>query len=34
MERLSLPEPAAELLRRTHRVLDAHLTPHTPEGSG
>lgn len=34
MEKLTLPEPAAELLRRTHRVFDAHLTPHTPEGSG
>jgi hypothetical protein len=34
MEKLTLPEPAAELLRRTHRILDAHLTPHTPDRSG
>ena len=34
MEKLTLPEPAAELLARTHAILEAHLTPHTPHGSG
>lgn len=34
MEKLTLPEPAAELLARTHAILEAHLTPHTPHRSG
>ncbi len=32
--RLELPAPAADLLRRTRAILDAHLTPHTPGGEG
>ena len=33
-EELALPEPARELLARTHGILDQHLTPHTPGGVG
>ncbi len=31
---LQLPPAAAELLRKTHAILDEHLTPHTPGGEG
>lgn len=34
MTRLTFPEPAADLLARSHEILDRHLTPHTPGGSG
>ena len=33
-ERLTLPEPARRILSRTHRILDEHLTPHTPGEAG
>ena len=33
-EPLRLPTPAATLLERTHAILDAHVTPHTPGGEG
>ena len=33
-ERLQLPESAADLLKRTHAILDEHVTPHTPGGEG
>ena len=31
---MTLPEPAAELLKRTHRILDEFLTPLTPGRTG
>ncbi len=34
MTRLRLPEPAADLLAKTHHILDAFLTPVTPGRSG
>ena len=34
MTRLTFPEPAADLLARSHEILDRHLTPHTPGASG
>ena len=34
MTRLTFPEPAAELLARSHDILDRRLTPHTPGESG
>ena len=34
MTRLTFPEPAADLLRRGHKILDTHVTPHTPGKSG
>ena len=34
MTRLKFPEPAADLLKRSHEILDRHLTPHTPDQSG
>ena len=34
MTRLTFPEPAADLLKRSHEILDRHLTPHTPRKSG
>ncbi len=34
MEHLTLPEPAATILARTHHILDRHVTPHTPGGDG
>lgn len=34
MEQLTLPEPAATILARTHHILDRHVTPHTPGGDG
>ncbi len=34
LARMELPASAAALLRRTHAILDAHLTPHTPGGEG
>ena len=33
-DQLGLPEPAATLLRKTHAILDEHVTPHTPGGEG
>lgn len=33
-EELSLPEPAAGILARTHAILDQHVTPHTPGRDG
>lgn len=33
-EELSLPEPAAGILARTHAILDQHVTPHTPGRGG
>ncbi len=33
-EELSLPEPAAGILARTHAILDEHVTPHTPGRDG
>ena len=32
--RLTLPEPAATILARTHHILDREVTPHTPGGDG
>ena len=34
MTQLTFPEPAADLLARSHEILDRHLTPHTPSESG
>ena len=34
MTRLTFPEPAADLLKRSHEILDRYLTPHTPGRSG
>ena len=34
MTRLDFPEPAADLLRRSHEILNSHVTPHTPGKSG
>ena len=33
-EELSLPEPAAGILARTHAILDQHVTPYTPGREG
>ena len=34
VEELTLPEPARTLLGRTRAILDAYVTPHTPDRSG
>ena len=34
MTRLTFPEPAADLLARSHEILDRHVTPHTPGAAG
>ena len=34
VEHLTLPEPARTLLGRTRAILDAYVTPHTPDRSG
>ena len=34
MTRLTFPEPAADLLARSHDILDRHVTPHTPGEAG
>ena len=34
MTRLTFPEPAADLLARSHEILDRHVTPHTPGEAG
>ena len=34
MTRLTFPEPAVDLLARSHGMLDRHVTPHTPAEAG
>ena len=34
MTRLKFPEPAADLLQKGHKILNRHVTPHTPGKSG
>ena len=33
-ESLTLPEPARTIFSRTRAILDAYITPHTPDRSG